>query len=76
MKKPMKTKRASKKSPSKAAVPTAVPTYDQVDAWCEVHDNESIQGWLTSVLDGTFSVEEFRAAVLEDRRPRQSSEVK
>lgn len=62
----MKTKRATKKSPPKAAV----PTYDQVDAWCEVHDNESIQGWLTSVLDGTYSVAEMRAAVLEDRRPQ------
>ncbi len=59
----MKTKRAAKKP--------SVPTFDQVDAWCEVHDNEAIQGWLTSVLDGTYSVEEMRAAVLEDRQPRR-----
>lgn len=46
---------------------THAPTLDQVSAWCEVHDNHPVEGWLCLLLDGTCSVEEMRAAILADR---------
>lgn len=51
-----------------------VLTYAHVEAWCEKHDNESTEGWLTLLLDGTCSVDEMRAAVLEGRQPARKGD--
>lgn len=42
-----------------------------VASWCEIHDQHPAEGWLASVLDGTYTVAEFRAAILEGRDPRE-----
>lgn len=51
------------------------PTFDQVSAWCDHHDNHAIQGWLTLLLDGTYSVDEMCAAVLADRSPETAKDL-
>lgn len=43
------------------------PTLDQVLAWCQEHDMHPAEGWLVSLLDGSISLVEMRAAILEDR---------
>lgn len=45
------------------------PTFDQVCDWCEAHDNHAAEGWLCLLLDGTYSVDELRAAILAERSP-------
>ncbi len=42
-----------------------------VHAWCEKHDSRAPEDWLYLVLDGTYSIEEMRAAILENRTPRE-----
>lgn len=51
---------------------TKKPSFDypQVLAWCEAHDQEPAEGWLCLLLDGSLSVDELRAAILEGRDPR------
>jgi len=66
----MATKRkTSKKSKREGAV-----TFDgDVFAWCEEHDNHAAEAWLGLLLDGSISLDEMRAAVLENRAPRESA---
>jgi hypothetical protein len=51
------------------AKPAVPPSADQVFAWCEAHDSDPAEGWLVDVLNGTYTLDEMRAAVLEGRRP-------
>jgi hypothetical protein len=48
--------------------------FEQVSAWCEQHDQHPVEGWLCMLLDGTVTVAELRAAILEDRTPRLADE--
>jgi len=59
------------KPKSKSSPKAKAPTFDQVCAWCEDHDSDPAEGWLAYLLDGTYSLDEMRAAVLEDRRPKE-----
>lgn len=49
------------------------PTFDQVLTWCETNDNHAAEGWLCLLLDGTYSADELRAAILADRAPERAS---
>lgn len=48
---------------------TKKPFDGDVHAWCERHDSYDPATWLCLVLDGTYSVEEMRAAIRADRAP-------
>lgn len=52
-----------------------IPTFDEVYEWCERHDGHPTEGWLALLLDGTYSVEEMRAAVLADRAPEEAKDL-
>ncbi|HSX23017.1 MAG TPA: hypothetical protein VLE97_09610 [Gaiellaceae bacterium] len=54
-------------------MPDPVPTFDQVYEWCEQHDSHPTEGWLLALLDGTYSVDELRAAILADRSPEEAT---
>jgi hypothetical protein len=49
------------------------PFNGDVHAWCESHDQYAAEDWLYLVLDGTYTVDEMRAAVLADRAPEKAS---
>jgi hypothetical protein len=53
-----------------------IPTFDQVCDWCEQHDGHPTEGWLLSLLDGSYSVDEMRAAILADRAPELETSLK
>jgi hypothetical protein len=46
-----------------------VPTFDQVFAWCSESEQQPTgpTGWLTALLNGSVSLVEMRAAILERR---------
>ena len=46
-----------------------------VHAWCERHDQHDPAAWLALVLDGTYSAEEMRAAILANRPPKEILEL-
>lgn len=53
-----------------------IPTFDQVYEWCEQHDNHATEGWLLALLDGSYTVDELRAAILADRAPELAATLK
>lgn len=71
----------TRKSKSSPKVKPKFPTFKQVCAWCKDHNSDprwkplesfmAAEGWLAYLLDGTYSLDEMRAAVLEDRRPQE-----
>src|SRR5574342_571749 len=52
-----------------------VPTFDQICDWCEQHDSHPTEGWLLALLDGSYSVDEMRAAVLAGRAPESATTI-
>lgn len=53
-----------------------IPTFDQVHAWCDQYDNHPTEGWLLALLDGSYTVDELRAAILADRAPELAATLK
>lgn len=51
---------------------TTGPTFNQVSAWCEEHDNHSTESWLAFLLDGSITLPEMRQAILEGRAPKRA----
>lgn len=54
-------------------IPT--PTFDQVYEWCERHDSHPAEGWLLALLDGSYSVDEMRDAILAGRAPELEASI-
>lgn len=52
-----------------------LPHQKRTIRWCEQFDNYAAEDWLAQLLDGTYSLDEMRAAVLQDRQPRLQREL-